>query len=244
MSESKDPGMHLVIVWPESEFLHFRSTGFALIRDHTHAKHTYSVTSYHRDALDNDPDPFSSRYFGRAVMWLLKGSTVVLSDPAFEDPQRRRLVERAFKRTFPKLTVEHMQVAEEAIVGDQDEVEKGITVDAEVYAEGDMCSNESIVVESHAPHELLVAAMTRASERMMLVGEDGQEHGDVEGLEISHAQLRLGRDRRREGQPWVLHRLQGCHRASNGRSVSADPCRGTDALWHLLGARACSLKQG
>ena len=184
MSESKDPGMHLVIVWPESEFLHFRSTGFALIRDHTHAKHTYSVTSYHRDALDNDPDPFSSRYFGRAVMWLLKGSTVVLSDPAFEDPQRRRLVERAFKRTFPKLTVEHMQVAEEAIVADQDEVETGITVDAEVYAEGDMCSNESIVVESHAPHELLVAAMTRASERMMLVGEDGQEHGDVEGLEI------------------------------------------------------------
>lgn len=184
MSVEDGSGMHLVIVWPESEFRLFRSDGLAAIRQHTKAQHTFSVISFHQGAVNDDPDPFSSRHFGQAVNWLLKGSTVVLSDPAFEDPQRRRLVERAFKRTFPKLTVEQLRVADEAIVSDQVDVEHGITVDYEVYADGDMASNESIVVESQAPREVLVKALTRAAERMMNVGDDGREYEDVAALEV------------------------------------------------------------
>lgn len=43
-----------------------------------------------------------------------------------------------------------------------------------------MSSNETIVVESTAPTVEVVAALTRASERIMLVGEDGREHREDE----------------------------------------------------------------
>jgi hypothetical protein len=66
--------------------------------------------SYHANAINHDPGPFASMYFGAIVKDLVAGHPVVIDDPVFSDPKRRRLVEQAFRRTFPDLVVEQVQV--------------------------------------------------------------------------------------------------------------------------------------
>jgi hypothetical protein len=50
---------------------------------------------YHAGAMNGDPDPFASQYFGVIARTLLAGTTVVVMDRTFDDPKRRRLTERA-----------------------------------------------------------------------------------------------------------------------------------------------------
>ena len=61
-------------------------------------------------------------------------------------------------------------------------------IDDDVYDDGDITSNETVVVESTASVTTVVAALTSAAERMMLVGEDGREDEkhelDADGFEV------------------------------------------------------------
>lgn len=148
---------------------------YALRKDVHETLHGFS--DFHTYALNDDPDPFASRYFGVAVKTLLAGKTVVLTDGAFDDPRRRDIVERAFRQTLPDLVVNQVGPGEQ---GAPRPPHQGIVFDEDVYGEGDTGSNESIVVESHAQTDVLVLALRRAAQRMMLVGENGNEYGDVE----------------------------------------------------------------
>src|ERR1700709_1635418 len=47
--------------------------------------------------LADENAPFASPYFGRVVRGVLSGSLVAVTDPSFEDRQRRRAVEQAFR---------------------------------------------------------------------------------------------------------------------------------------------------
>ena len=78
----------------------------ALRKDVHEPLHTFD--DFHAHALNDDPDPFASRYFGQAVKKLLSRRTVVLTDGAFDDPRRRDVVERAFRQTLPDLTVDQV----------------------------------------------------------------------------------------------------------------------------------------
>jgi hypothetical protein len=80
---------------------------------------------YHAGALFDDPDPFASQFFGVAVKTLLSGTNVVVMDQSFDDPHRRRLVERAFTRAFPDLVDEQVQVGGEPEPGGSDEAGRG-----------------------------------------------------------------------------------------------------------------------
>ena len=147
----------------------------ALRKDVHEPLHAFS--HFHAHALNNDPDPFASRYFGLAVRTLVAGETVVLTDGAFEDPRRRNILERAFRQTLPDLVVSQVGPGEQ---GAPRPPHQGIVFDEDVYGEGGMGSNESIVVESHAQSDVSVLALQRAAQRMMLVGENGNEYGDIE----------------------------------------------------------------
>lgn len=136
---------------------------------------------FHASAINNDSDPFASRYFGDIVKTLTSGQKVVVMDRTFDDPKRRRLVERAFQRAFPDLIIEQVKVGGEPELGGLDEVMKGIVIEDDVYAEIATGSNEYVVVESDASNDVLVAALAKAAERMMSVGEDGREY-DAEAL--------------------------------------------------------------
>lgn len=147
----------------------------ALRKDVHEPLHTFD--DFHAHALNDDPDPFASRYFGQAVKKLLSRRTVVLTDGAFDDPRRRDVVERAFRQTLPDLTVDQVGPGEQ---GAPREPHQGIVFDEDVYGEDDTGSNESIVVESHARSDVVVLALQRAAERMMSVGENGNEYGEID----------------------------------------------------------------
>jgi hypothetical protein len=135
---------------------------------------------FHMNA-DSDPDPFASAFFGSVSKALVAGTPVVLTDGVFDDPQRRRHVERAFRRVFPELVIEHVELGGGPALAAADEANTGIVIDDDVYREGDFgSSNETIVVESGAPLDDVLAALSNAANRMMSVGEDGQDH-DVDG---------------------------------------------------------------
>lgn len=130
---------------------------------------------FHSAAVPDDDDPFASVYFGRVVKELLSGFLVVLTDPAFEDRQRRRAVERAFKFAFPEWSVSHVQL------GGNVAPPQGIVIDDDVYRARGGFSNEHVVVEtSDAPQVVLVAALQAAAQRMMRVDDDGREHDVAE----------------------------------------------------------------
>jgi hypothetical protein len=131
---------------------------------------------FHAGAYDDNPDPFTSRYFGPAVEALLKGYIVILTDGVFEEHRRRSKVALAFQRTFPDLAIDSVQVGGGAAIGPPGE---RIVFDGDVYEEGGEGSNETMVVESDADLEQLRWALTYASQRMMRVGEDGQEYTDI-----------------------------------------------------------------
>lgn len=135
---------------------------------------------YGFDTTDN-PDPFTSPFWGFIVQGLVSARPVVLYDKRFEDARHRNKVEKAFLRVFPDLDIEHFQLGGPPRADDgSDGRDQGIVIDEDVYEDGEMSSNESIVVESSAPASEVVAALTRASERMMLVGEDGREYREDE----------------------------------------------------------------
>ena len=136
----------------------------------------YLFPGFHAWAVNDDPDPFASRYFGAVLKALLEGNPVVLTDEVFVDPRRRRHVERAYQRVFPDLVVDHAYLGDGS--GPVPGPEDGIVIDDDVYEEGEEGSNESILVESDASRDVLVAALASAAERMMGVGEDGQEYSD------------------------------------------------------------------
>lgn len=138
-------------------------------------QHSSWFKDFHAGAHDDNPDPFTSRYFGRAVEELLKGSIVILTDGVFADPRRRSKVESAFQRTFPDLSITHVDVGGGSELGVFDET---IRFDGDVY-EGGHGSHETIVVESDAQPQRLRWALTKASQRMMKVGEDGKEYTDL-----------------------------------------------------------------
>ncbi len=140
-----------------------------------------SVRGFYGFDTDDNPDPFTSQFWGFIVQGLVSTRPVVLFDNRFEDPRRRKKVESAFLRVFPDLDVEHFQMGGEPTSDEEsDEPDQGIVIDKDVYGAGEMSSNETIVVESTAPTAEVVAALTHASERMMLVGEDGREYREDE----------------------------------------------------------------
>jgi hypothetical protein len=173
MSRSTELG-RLVIAWGPEAHNYSR-----LVRRDPYET-IFGFIDYHAGAINNDPDPFSSIFFGAAVKALLAGKLVVLTDGVFADPRRRKLVEQAFQRVFPGLVVEQRQLGDDPDLVGTEPAEQGIVIDNDVYGEGDMSSNESIIVESQATRDALIAALTSAAVRMMSVGEDGQEYGDVE----------------------------------------------------------------
>lgn len=135
----------------------------------------FGFINFHAGAINNDPDPFASAFFGAAVKALLGGKQVVLTDQVFSDPARRNVVQRAFQRVFPDLVIEQRYLGEDARHVEVAPGRPDVVIDDDVYAEGEMSSNESIVVESDAPRVAVVEALTRAAERMMTVGDDGLE---------------------------------------------------------------------
>ncbi|WP_239456343.1 hypothetical protein [Nocardioides solisilvae] len=136
------------------------------------------VQHFHAGALEDNPHPFASRFFGAVVWTLLEQGTVLLSDSVFEDEDRRALVERCFTRTLPGLVVEHVRLESAESVLRREH--PGLVLDDDVYGEGEHASHESVVVTSEAPQETLVAALGAAAARMTCVGEDGREYADVE----------------------------------------------------------------
>ena len=147
------------------------------------------IKGFHGKTRADDPDPFDSMFFGYAAKGLLIGRPVVLLDRRFEDPRSRRKAAKAFSRVFPDLDVEHRQLGGQPTpASGADGPDQGIVIDDDVYDDGDITSNETIVVESTAPVTTVVAALTSAAERMMLVGEDGREYTerelDADGFEV------------------------------------------------------------
>jgi hypothetical protein len=102
------------------------------------------------------------------VRGVLSGLLVAVTDPSFEDRQRRRAVEQAFRFVFPDWTIRQLQLG--GVNPPQ-----GLVIDDDVYGISDGFSNEHIVVESDAPQEALVAALEKAATRMMRVDDDGDE---------------------------------------------------------------------
>lgn len=145
---------------------------------------------FHADAVFDDPDPFASRWFGKVVEQLLAGHSTKVTDGTFADPARRRRVADAFRKVFPDLAVFEVQIVGKRVVAENpvlatapalhEASPRGIVIDDDVYGEGTMSSNETIVVESDVPTEILVAALTAAADRMMRVGEDGNEYTDAD----------------------------------------------------------------
>lgn len=129
---------------------------------------------FHADAMLDYTDPFLSRYFGWAVKELLDGRTVALADSVFDDEGRRRVVERAFRRTLPGLHVEHVLLGNPATTT-AGGGSGGISFDGDVYEESTTGWNEAITVECDDPQERLVPALTEAAARMLRVDETGQE---------------------------------------------------------------------
>lgn len=131
---------------------------------------------FHAGAYDDNPDPFTSRYFGRAVEALLKGYIVILTDGVFDDQRRRSTVELAFQRTLPDLSIDHVQVGGGAEISRPDE---RIVFDGDVYGDGYNGSNERIVVESDADRFVLRSVLFSAAQRMLRVGDGGREYPDL-----------------------------------------------------------------
>lgn len=139
-----------------------------------------TLHDFHAFALNDDSDPFASRYFGLAIKALIGGRVVMLTDSVFDDPRRRRRVRDAFEAALPRLTVDEFRfadgLAERAL--DTGQVD-GILLDDDVYSLGPHGgSNETIAVQSTAPTQLLVTALSAVAARMMTVGEDGREGYD------------------------------------------------------------------
>jgi hypothetical protein len=159
------PGVHKG-GWTSKEFDAFWKRG----------EHTPIVTfhDFHAGAVADDVDPFASAYFGKVVVQVLTGYLVVLTDAAFEDRQRRRSVEQAFKFAFPDWSVSHVQLGGSA--------PHGLVIDDDVYGLSGGSSNERIIVESDAPREVLATALESAADRMLRVDDFGREHDAVDEL--------------------------------------------------------------
>src|SRR5690606_15402657 len=106
--------------------------------------------------------------------------TVVVTDSVFDDDRRRRFVEGAYRVVLPDLLVEHLYLDAAPAVSPILAAHPGIAIDDDVYGQGPHASHESIRVTADAPRDALVAALTAAGDRMMSVGDDGREYGDVD----------------------------------------------------------------
>ena len=146
------------------------------------------IKGFHGKTRADDPDPFDSMFFGFAAKGLLIGRPVVLLDRRFEDPRTRRKAAKAFSRVSQTWTSSTGSSREPTPESGADGPDQGLVIDDDVYDDGDITSNETIVVESTASVAAVVAALTSAAERMMLVGEDGREYTehelDADGFEV------------------------------------------------------------